>query len=1738
MSVRGMSAVVVLALVLCVSAIEPAAAQTAVERNTNAQGVTPEGEYRGIAGMQDNEPSCAINPILQRNIVCAWNSSGGSDGAIGDTWVKVSESTDAGESFLNRFINGSALDPANSVGQAFAADPITMCWPGGCGVVTLASTRAPGGGAGGGIYMQLMPDMNRESGFRHALATTLRPVFLSEPTLFADKPFALYMLDEANPGTVPVSVTVDRPGGGTDVVTRDWPKARILVAFALGDPSGDEIKILSTYTDNYGGSWSTPVELTKRPYWDRHSNTQGNGHHNRGNGQANGHNKDPEPSPLNQGINISAIGNNVLFTYRTFSDADNLPEIMGAVSNDRGQTIGTPFDIVSPFCTYDVPTLPNTSNTSTAAARTNAFPWISNNGNNFVLLYAERKLSSDGGCFTAFDTPTDSRIKAMVSSADGGSWSAPVEIAPNAGHGFQFQPVVDCSLGTCQAAWWDSRFDSERVANYLQNTSTSPMRADALAAFRNFPVLGDFNYATGPDTVIQFRRTARILATKLDIDSGTAIATDTPPAVVSQYRRALVEGSVREIERDGWNIKAYKTSSVPFMGDYSWLTSAKMRLAFDPSQPTVEPIWESNASVDLTNPDRDPQFWISFVTSRNVRGDIYTASISDPPPYTRTPDATTAKATDPEATEADPATDNDETLTADALEDFNVAAGFCAPTGNPGPGIVFDSPNNRTKDFDIYGALIENQVSAFSLNPTKTLNIQRSYTIVTENESTDSKSFRLVIVNQPIGFPGDARASWDQLPFDPVDPDFATTPPATTTTVQVGPQSSESLAVFLVSTAAVNPVAIDVFEQMAGGSERLVNTITINGAAEDGDFLNADGTTNDFEMHNPQVYFPDEFNPDEFNPDEYNPDEFNPDMYTPDEFNPDEFNPDEFNPDEFNPDEFNPDEFNPDEFNPDEFNPDEFNPDEFNAPLIDPGNLHNPEIPDPELGSITGLVSKLDINYGVQNIGNTTTPYTVDFAVTDPEVLALLESGELVTQLIAWQDKKIDDVQFCAPREISENRIIAAVNNPDLTILRVPDIRNNRYGALTFTVAPRDVVQVMLRFIAPRDTLVAIADKLTSTKISSVFASQVANTGETSLFPDETLIIDDRTPPEFNFVTGDTTSFEADGPQGKLVPADLVTATQGSEIVPVVCSPALPAQVSLDIFNSPAGPTEISCTATSANGVASELQLLVSVLDLSAPSFDSGSIPSGVTAEATGSGGTATYTLPSATDANGVDPNVDVDCVPASGSVFPFTAPGPTSTTVSCTATDDSFFTATASFEVSVADTVAPQFVGGPLPDVMAEAASGTGAVVTFSVAATDAADSAPAVNCTPASGSVFGVGTTTVGCTATDASNNSASDSFDVVVNDSTPPVIILIGPATVTIEAGTPYVDPGANVIDAVDAAPVLSIDTSGVDTSTVGTYSVYFDAIDGSGNPALRLMRTVNVEDTTVPGIGNIDPPDFNPPAVDGFVLLDGETTFQLYWGPFEVTDAASTPTVSCDVGTLFEEDLVNGLYTFVHDFPFGLTIVTCSATDGQGNTAEASFPVNVLDGSAPVLTLIGDPEITIGVRDTYIDPGATATDNAYSDSDITIDIDTSAVDTDMAGTYTVVITATDPSGNVAEISRTVIVDGYPGGTGISPKKLNPRLGSSNGLLWAWLDESGNAVDSSGDMQTIRIREGDCETGTIVFEMAGDPGTSGFRFKSNNYWQFNWQTEGQRGTNYCAVVESALAGQTQVSPLMKLR
>jgi len=84
----------------------------------------------------------------------------------------------------------------------------------------------------------------------------------------------------------------------------------------------------------------------------------------------------------------------------------------------------------------------------------------------------------------------------------------------------------------------------------------------------------------------------------------------------------------------------------------------------------------------------------------------------------------------------------------------------------------------------------------------------------------------------------------------------------------------------------------------------------------------------------------------------------------------------------------------------------------------------------------------------------------------------------------------------------------------------------------------------------------------------------------------------------------------------------------------------------------------------------------------------------------------------------------------------------------------------------------------------------------------------------------------------------------------DNTPPVITLIGSASVDVEYTTPYVDAGATAVDSREGDISGRIDVANfVDTEVPGTYTVSYSVSDSAGNPAQIVVRTVHVYEQTV-------------------------------------------------------------------------------------------------------------------------------------------------------------------------------------------------------------------------------------------------------------------------------------------------
>jgi hypothetical protein len=184
----------------------------------------------------------------------------------------------------------------------------------------------------------------------------------------------------------------------------------------------------------------------------------------------------------------------------------------------------------------------------------------------------------------------------------------------------------------------------------------------------------------------------------------------------------------------------------------------------------------------------------------------------------------------------------------------------------------------------------------------------------------------------------------------------------------------------------------------------------------------------------------------------------------------------------------------------------------------------------------------------------------------------------------------------------------------------------------------------------------------------------------------------------------------------------------------------------------PSGSHTITLTVVDTGGGSASDDVVVNIVDTTAPIITiAGSNPMTVECH-------TTFTDPGATASDGCAGSVAVN---ASGSV---NANAPGTYTINYSATDGAN-SATATRTVNVVDTTAPVIscpanIVAILPNSMA-----TSMTVSYpAVTATDSCSSTVTVNSSPASGSVFPVGTTTVNATASDGTNTSTC-SFTVTV-------------------------------------------------------------------------------------------------------------------------------------------------------------------------------------------------------------------------------------------------------------------------------------------------------------------------------------------------------------------------------------
>jgi len=336
-------------------------------------------------------------------------------------------------------------------------------------------------------------------------------------------------------------------------------------------------------------------------------------------------------------------------------------------------------------------------------------------------------------------------------------------------------------------------------------------------------------------------------------------------------------------------------------------------------------------------------------------------------------------------------------------------------------------------------------------------------------------------------------------------------------------------------------------------------------------------------------------------------------------------------------------------------------------------------------------------------------------------------------------------------------------------------------------------------------------------------------------------------------------------------------------------------------------------------------------------------------------------------------------------------------TIVTWTATDAAGNSANAAQAISVVDTTPPSIT--PLDPIIQEATSENQNIVELQETLVE--DVVGVVSITNDTPQAFPVGDTIVTWTATDAAGNSANATQAISVVDTTPPKLII--PSTKTVEAkGT-----SGNVVDygtatASDQVGVTSLSNDAPETFPFGLTSITWAASDAAGNNVTAIQQ-ISVVDTTVPTI---------TPPLDIVAEAQSMNNNTVSLVEPEVSDAVGVKSITNDAPSFFS---------------LGDTIVTWTATDTSGNSANATQKVSIIDTTHPSIVPVSDVTLE----------ASSASENQVSlvppsakDSVSDVKITHNGPSLFPLGETIITWTATDAAGNSATLNQKItIIDTTP-------------------------------------------------------------------------------------------------------------
>ena len=237
-----------------------------------------------------------------------------------------------------------------------------------------------------------------------------------------------------------------------------------------------------------------------------------------------------------------------------------------------------------------------------------------------------------------------------------------------------------------------------------------------------------------------------------------------------------------------------------------------------------------------------------------------------------------------------------------------------------------------------------------------------------------------------------------------------------------------------------------------------------------------------------------------------------------------------------------------------------------------------------------------------------------------------------------------------------------------------------------------------------------------------------------------------------------------------------------------------------------------------------------------------------------------------------------------------------------------------------------------------------------------------------------------------------------------------------------------------------------------SSIGILSLVLIACGGGGSSSAPVNPPVS--DTT--------PPTITMVGAEAINHEQGTTYDDQGASASDSVDGAVSVSSSGEVGN------TAGVYT-----------ITYSASDAAGNTATATRTITVADTQPPVISLIGDSEVSHEQGSNYIDAGASASDVVDGDVEVLIagDVD------DEVGEYTVTFTATDAADNSATQTRLVTVVSADTPQAISLSVFN------NGEADSAFDAGLNGQDSTNNWGTSCSQDGGAACPNLSWEIVAD-------------------------------------------------